>query len=167
MNTRGSRGGWDACQIQLQVSNLPEEHVGRGPALTTIALVLVPVNQPQPSETRGSFDHRNRVWVTNELCKVIVDDRSRNQVRSFWEIYNSGGRGRGLSACWAITATITDSKIDSSSIVRYTVTCYMLDAYDIDKQRVAGHYLWRHSPSRCGIPCKSKDPSYMLRGLGA
>jgi hypothetical protein len=85
-------------------------------------LILVSVDQTKARESGGCFDDWDRIWIANQLGEIIVDDRRRDQVGSGWEVHNGRGcRGR-LAACRAKTTTITNSRVDGSSIIRHAVT---------------------------------------------
>lgn len=105
VNTRSRGCSCNARQVQLEIPNLSEEDICGGPTLITAALVLVAINQTQARESRGSLDHWQRIGVSDNLGKVIVDDGSGDQVRSGREVYNRGGGGRRFSASRTETAS--------------------------------------------------------------
>lgn len=123
VDTRCTRGSWDVCQVQLQVSDLSEEHVCRYPALVAITLVLITVNQTKSSEACSGFDDGHRVRIADELCEIVVDDRRRDQISSCREVYNGRRCGRSFPAGRAKSTAITDSRINSSRVVSHAVAC--------------------------------------------
>lgn len=122
VNTCCTQTGRDTCQVQLQVSDLPEEHICGRPTLIAITLVLVTVNQAKSSKACSGFDGRHRVRIADELGKVVVNDRRGDQVGSCREVYDGGRRGRGFSARRAESTPSADSRVDGSCIVRHSVT---------------------------------------------
>lgn len=91
MNTGGSSARGYSSQIEDQIANLPEEDVRRYPTLVTVALILIAVYQTKSCESWSSFDDRERVWIANNLRKVVINDRRRDYICAGREVDNRRG----------------------------------------------------------------------------
>ena len=91
MNTGGSSARRYSSQIEDQIANLPEEDIRRYPALVTVALILIAVYQTKSCESWRRLDDRKRVWIANNLGKVVINDRRRDYICAGWEVDNRRG----------------------------------------------------------------------------
>lgn len=123
MNSRRSFVRRDIGQIQNKVANLPEEHIGRRPALVPVILILIAIDETHSFERGGSLDNRARIRVANQLGEIVVDNRPGDDIGAFGEIHNRGCRTGRSTAFWRKTTAIADSSVDCFGIVRLAIAC--------------------------------------------
>lgn len=75
MKTSGGVTGWYCSEIKDQVSNCPIEHVGRSIALISRRLVRICIDETETTEAWCCLQSRQRIWISNELRVVIINDR--------------------------------------------------------------------------------------------
>lgn len=121
VNTSGSSASGNSSHIDNQVTDLAKEDVGRDPTLSAI-LVFVTVDETHAGEAGSGLESGGAVGVSNELSEVVVNDRCGNRVGSSREVNDCRSGGGGLVGSRASTATVTDSLVDSISVISRTVT---------------------------------------------
>ena len=73
MNSK-CRCAWrDQSQVNDEILDLPEKHIGRAVAKFATALVWVSVDNTKPRETGNRLQCRRAIWVPNELGIVKID----------------------------------------------------------------------------------------------
>lgn len=121
VNPSCRRGRGDIGQVKNEVPNLTEEHIRRTPALVTIALVLITIDQAHAGEAGSRLNDSRRIGIANQLSVIIINDRRRNQISSSGEINNGRSGGRGLAARRPEPAAIADGLVDRRGVISHTI----------------------------------------------
>ena len=122
MDTRCPSTGRYRSQVQNKISNLPEEHIRRRPALVPIILVFVTIDQTHSLELWRSLDNRTSVWIANQLSEIVIDNRLGDDIGAGREVYNRRGCSGCSTAFRGGTITIADGSVDSGSIISLAIT---------------------------------------------
>lgn len=127
------------------------QYIRRTIAEVSSGLIRVAVNQTETFEVGGGSEDWKAVGVPNDLGKVVVDDRGRDDVSSSREV-DDGRRGRGrLALPWSTSVSAANGVVDGCGIVGDTITWNPISIRLVlaaDPRCWA--YLWHQSPSHCG-----------------
>lgn len=124
MDSRSSFIRRNIGQIQNKVADLPEEYIGRRPALVPVILIHIAIDYTQTFKRGSWLDNRTCIRVANELSKVVVDNGPRYNIGAFREINNCRSGGRGPTAFWRGTVAIADGSIDRFGIIALAITYF-------------------------------------------
>ncbi len=98
------------------------QYIGSSKAEDSACLVLVAIDQTEPTEVRSGSEDWKAVWVSNNLSEVVVDDRGRDDINSGGEVNNSGRRRGRFTFPWSTSVSAADGIVDGSSIIGHTIT---------------------------------------------
>ncbi len=129
MDAIGVAGSWNGRHINDKVAYLSIENISRNPVWyvrVIIAVIFVAINEAVPIEVGCCFDNWEVGRVTNQVGEILVNNRTRNQVSSSWEV-DSCRSCRGRFAKSAAPTSRQDGIVNCRCVVRDTVTCGTLD----------------------------------------
>ena len=76
MDTSSGFVGRDRSHVNDKIADLPPEDI-RSTVIQTVRSIWVTINETEPvraSEVGCSFNGRDTVWVSDDLCVVVIDD---------------------------------------------------------------------------------------------
>lgn len=88
------------CHVKLKIAHLSIEHVGRNPIGVigvVVAVIGITINESNTVEVRRGFDGGKIGRISNNVGIVLINDGSRNQVCSRWEVHDCGSQSAGLA----------------------------------------------------------------------
>ena len=105
MNSKSTVTGGDSSRVKNKVSHLSVENIGGDPVGVVgivISVVCVSVDQTKSVEVGGTLDDGEIGRITNKIGIILVNDGTRDQVSSGWEV--DGGRGCGAGCAESATS---------------------------------------------------------------
>ena len=83
----------DRLSINDHIPYLPIEDIGGVKTQSSSSRILVSIYQTDTCEVRCALYDRQAIWIADDLCVIIIDDRCRYTISPCWKIYNSGRCG--------------------------------------------------------------------------
>ena len=102
-----ARRNWNGCQVKLEVAHLSIEDVGRNPIRVVrivVAIVSITIDESNTTEACGRFYGWKVGRISNDIGVVLVNNGTRNQVRS----------GRKVDCCRSQSAGCAESATSTS-----------------------------------------------------
>lgn len=127
------------------------QYISRTIAEVSSGLIRVAVDQTETFEVGGGSEDWKAVGIPNDLSKVVVDDRGRDDVSSSREVDDGRRRSGRLAFPWSTSVSAANGVVDGCGIVGDTIAWNPVSIRLIlaaDTRCWA--YLWHQSPSHCG-----------------